>query len=415
MCFPMSNKTIYLILICILMPLIAFSQLRFEPDIVNQGINFQDTNVGDVSRVEVTATATPVNDVMQQVTVSVTQGEFFSAAPAQFNLEPEQRGVITVSFQPQRTGNFEGTLRITAGSPMGRVYVYETRLTGSGVDPRRPIIVLDPQEFEVVEITDNHRQETLILNIANNGDADLNWQIQVPNLQWLRVNPLNGNMRPGNSAQVTININEPYPGNGDYQADLVITSNDPDNRTITVSVRVNINLTEFSRQVIILNRGWNMISANRDISEQFYENGRPSMQRILSDVMDNVIIIKDGQGRFAIPRLNFWELQYWNSADGYQVKMAQDDTLIVMGNLIPYNRPLDLRSGWNLISYYPDYELRGVLAFDDLLSRDLLLIAKDGLGNFLIRIFPDRLICRPGQGYMVKVTGNCQFRWAPRQ
>jgi len=404
------------ILTAILLPLAASAQLRFEPAI-DQGINFPDTQVGAEVEVRITAIATPVNDVLQQVNVSIVQGEFFSAAPAQFNLEPEQREVIRITFRPQRAGNFEGALRVTAGSPMGRLFVYEARLTGRGVEAWRPRIIVDPEEFEVVNITADHRRETLELNIANTGDANLNWAIRVPEVQWLRVNPLIGRqIEPGGDASAVLTIDEPYPENGHFRADLVVVSNDPDNAEITVTVRIDVNLPEFAQHYILLRAGWNMISTNHDPGEEFFENGRPSMRLILGDAADNILIIKDGLGRFAIPRLNFWELRDWNTADGYQIKMSRSDTLVVIGRQIPFDRPMDLRAGWNLIAYYPDYRMRGQFAFDDLIRRDLLLIVKDANGRFALpRWWPEFFMCEPGQGYMVKVSENCPFRWAPRQ
>ncbi|MBM3326401.1 MAG: hypothetical protein FJY65_05405 [Calditrichaeota bacterium] len=168
-------------------------------------------------------------------------------------------------------------------------------------------------------------------------------------------------------------------------------------------------------QRIILTRGWNMISLNIEPGEQYLVNGRPSVQRILAGVVDNVLTIKDGLGRFAVPRLNFWELRDWNIADGYQIKTTQVCTLTVIGEPIPFDRPVELRAGWNLVAYYPLIEQRGHIAMNDLLQRNLLLIAKDAQGHFMIRWWWDVFWCRPGQGYQIKVTENCQFRWARQQ
>lgn len=70
-----------------------------------------------------------------------------------------------------------------------------------------------------------------------------------------------------------------------------------------------------SETPIPLRSGWNQIA---------YLLDRPVSTRVaLEGILDDLLIVKDGWGRFAVPRLNFWGLAAMIPGQGYQLKMAQ--------------------------------------------------------------------------------------------
>jgi len=174
-------------------------------------------------------------------------------------------------------------------------------------------------------------------------------------------------------------------------------------------------IPEITTQTIELNRGWNIISTNRVFMEDFIDEEGPDMQLIFGDIIEQISHIKDWWGRFCSLEFDYWGIDRWETDQGYMVRTLEETELEVTGALIPWDREIFLRRGWNIISYYPSYESDNLLiALWDLVDRDLLLLAKDGQGRFVNPDFgfmPPR--AHPGQGFMVKVTQNCRFSWWP--
>jgi len=164
---------------------------------------------------------------------------------------------------------------------------------------------------------------------------------------------------------------------------------------------------ELLEQIIRLNRGWNLISSylipnNLNIENIF----NPLVQE------GNLILVKDGNGRFFSPIANFNNIPEWEPQKAYYVKVNRDTSFIIEG-LEFVNPEIQLIQGWNYISY-PDNETRDmdniieeVLA--PLIEEEQLDILKDGRGRFFIPRWNFNNIPRmhPGKGYMIKVIEDC--------
>ena len=57
---------------------------------------------------------------------------------------------------------------------------------------------------------------------------------------WLSVSPTSGSVQPGNSATITVTIDTTGLAEGDYSAEIVIASNDPDENPLTVPVTLHV-------------------------------------------------------------------------------------------------------------------------------------------------------------------------------
>ena len=74
---------------------------------------------------------------------------------------------------------------------------------------------------------------------------DYNWNVRAklvgePISQWLSVTPTSGTVAPNDMDEITVTANSADLEEGTYTADIVITSNDPDNPTVIVSVTLNV-------------------------------------------------------------------------------------------------------------------------------------------------------------------------------
>ena len=164
-------------------------------------------------------------------------------------------------------------------------------------------------------------------------------------------------------------------------------------------------------QIIRLVEGWSMISGNRDLSDEYMGRYGPLMRLVFDDIVDQVFIIKDGRGRFSVPEFNYWGVDIWNSAEGYIINVYEDTELELHGDLIPFDRPIELRAGWNMIAYYPGYMLMIFEAMDYLTDRDLLILAKNGRGEFFSPVwnYGGEWQVRQGEGLQVYVSDDCQL------
>ncbi|MFN3820881.1 MAG: FlgD immunoglobulin-like domain containing protein, partial [bacterium] len=181
-----------------------------------------------------------------------------------------------------------------------------------------------------------------------------------------------------------------------------------------------LSLAGFSMRELTVNfvSGWNMISINVVPEPQFWaRNEGPDVVRMLrqlardpNDLQNthHVIIFKDERGRFYSPRFGFNNIPYWNLTEGYQVKVDEALSTTWDGAPIAADADVPISTGWNLIAYFPDYQLTCRAPEFRAISpiRDYVIIAKDARGNFAApRLnFSNMPPWTQGQGYQIKVS-----------
>ncbi len=173
--------------------------------------------------------------------------------------------------------------------------------------------------------------------------------------------------------------------------------------------------------------GWNMISINVVPGQEFWdedEDRGPDIilmteQLRIDEDNHHIALMKNGLGQFYSPAWGFCNIPYWNLADGYLVNMDEDIETVWPGEPIPADEDIPLMNGWNMIAYFPTYEL-------DVSAPDFYGISpivehvdlmKDGLGHFLSTAFNfsnmDPL--RETQGYQIKVDDDIVLNYPEPQ
>ena len=164
-----------------------------------------------------------------------------------------------------------------------------------------------------------------------------------------------------------------------------------------------------SNQIISLASGWSSFSSY--ISPEV-----SSMDIVLSEVYENLIIAKDYLGQAYLPDWNFNAIGDLNHHQGYQIKLAQEDTLNIEGTYVsPEENPNNLPSGWFMMGYL---RLEGVpmdLLLADLVEEQYILIVKDYLGQAYLPDWNFNAIgdAQPGCGYQIKTTQECTLEYLP--
>jgi|GEM_PF-2164936 len=172
--------------------------------------------------------------------------------------------------------------------------------------------------------------------------------------------------------------------------------------------------------------GWNLISLNVFPAEEFYaddEDRGPDVIRMTEQLQGeeehHIVLMKNEAGQFYLPSFDFNSIPYWNLTEGYQVKVDEDIETSWSGEQIPADADVPLEEGWNLIAYYPTYELDASAPDYYVLSpiMDNVLLAKDIEGNFMLpeHNFSNMRPWRESQGYQVKVDDDVTLNYPEEQ
>jgi len=150
-----------------------------------------------------------------------------------------------------------------------------------------------------------------------------------------------------------------------------------------------------------LHEGWNLVSWRVDHESDYILDALASIDGCL----DLVLGFEQGALTFD-PNLpifsTLWEVDHLS---GYWIKVSCDITLEISGAPISASTPIEVYTGWNLVSYLPDYGMGIETGFSSLDGNLIVAIGEDGVyvpddvGSTLL----DLETCK---GYWVKVGAN---------
>ncbi len=153
-------------------------------------------------------------------------------------------------------------------------------------------------------------------------------------------------------------------------------------------------------QIIILPASWSIFSTYIQPSQQ-------GIADVVSPVLPNLLIVKNWDGQPYWPQYGVNLIGDIVPGQGYQVKMATADTLVIEGIIIgPDTLPIIIQVNWSIIGY-----LRTTPApVEEMLSgiAGSVIIVKDGNGQSYWPQYGVNLIgyMQPGQGYQIKMTAE---------
>ncbi|MBI9039675.1 MAG: hypothetical protein JEY97_16210 [Bacteroidales bacterium] len=161
--------------------------------------------------------------------------------------------------------------------------------------------------------------------------------------------------------------------------------------------------SESNEQQIELSEGYSFIS-----SRIMAEN--PDMQDILQNNLANLEFVRNSAGLMLRKIGPIWvnSIGDWVNTEGYLFKMSTADNLIITGDVIDPQTPLELSTGYQIIGYLPDEALNTVDIFQDIL--DNLEFVRNTAGLMLRKIGPNWVnsigLMQPGEGYLVKMNAD---------
>jgi len=184
------------------------------------------------------------------------------------------------------------------------------------------------------------------------------------------------------------------------------------------------------QNVLALRQGWNLVSFNFTPMQEYWRGPfGPDLRLLFRQFRDDqndpntskIVLIKDERGRFyAIRGYDFLMIPYWNLTEGYQILTSEACEGDWAGQQIAPDADIPLTAGWNIIAYYPTYQLSASRAsYFYVLSPiiDHVLIAKDDEGHFMVPAsnFSNMNPWREGKGYQVKVDADVTLNYPAQQ
>ena len=156
-------------------------------------------------------------------------------------------------------------------------------------------------------------------------------------------------------------------------------------------------------QQIELIQGYSFIS-----SRIMAEN--PDMLNILMDNLVNLDFVRNTAGAMLRKIGPNWvnSIGDWVNTEGYIIRMNDADELIITGETIDPQTPIELHYGYQLIGYLPEEAFNTEEVFQNVL--DNLEFVRNTAGQILMKIGPNWVNgigdMQPGEGYLVKMYSD---------
>lgn len=153
-------------------------------------------------------------------------------------------------------------------------------------------------------------------------------------------------------------------------------------------------------QYIDLPNGWSFFSTYIDPFEA-------NIDSILSDIVADVIICKDGTGGTYWPQYGVNLIGDILIGDGYQIKMNTAQTLVIEGLAVqPQSTPVVVPQGWSFLGYLGQTPASIVTMLSPIVSE--VIIVKNGTGGTYWPLYGVNLIgnMNPGEGYQIKMNSQ---------
>ena len=195
-----------------------------------------------------------------------------------------------------------------------------------------------------------------------------------------------------------------YSEPGTYSVRLTITAGTPDS-TNTFVKEDYITIFAGNTQQIDLNTGYQFISSNRS-------SENPNMLEVLGNNLNsNLDFVRNSQGQMLQKIGENWVngIGDWINTEGYLFKMNNEDVLIIEGETVNSQTPIELNTGYQFVSYLPNETLDALEAFAGILNDDLNFI-RNSAGYVLQKIGPNWVNgigdCNPGEGFLIRMNGE---------
>jgi len=181
---------------------------------------------------------------------------------------------------------------------------------------------------------------------------------------------------------------------------LIAFVQDNFNKKIYQSSKAEINPNQ--NITINLTEGYQFISSNIDMPDK-------EMSSVMADILnDNLDFVRNSLGQTLRKIGPNWVngIGNWIVEEGYLVKMFADDSFSIEGLIVDPSTPISVEAGFQFVSYFPDFSVDALIAFETILNGNLDFI-RNSQGQTIRKIGPNWVNgignCSPGEGYLIKM------------
>jgi len=196
--------------------------------------------------------------------------------------------------------------------------------------PAQPDIAVNPTELTLT--VDAGETATAQVTITNEGITGLGYTVETTS-NWLTIFPVSGIVNPNQSQVLTVTADAENLSEGTHTGAIIITSNDPDEGEVEISITFMVGPSEITINTTHL-ANWNMVGLPVDT-----ENAEP--QQVYPQSINNTLYSFTESG-YSLETTLTPGLGYW-----LRFNEVGEDTLI--GREIE-SIAIALREGWNMIS-----------------------------------------------------------------
>ncbi len=139
-----------------------------------------------------------------------------------------------------------------------------------------------------------------------------------------------------------------------------------------------------------------------------------ALNLMLSGILPQVEIMKDGNGDIYWPAFNFNSIGSWKQGKAYQILATQNDTLIVVGSLInPVQLGITLPAGWSMIGYVRNSNMPIIDAMQSIVNELYLIKDEDGLVYWPLYSLDAIETIKTGKGYQILMNSPVTLVYPP--
>lgn len=392
-------------------------QIVYDPEAIDNGAIPIRVSSSQELRIENAGDALLI---VESISIAGEDEAIFSIDVDEFELDPDGVRIITVTATPVNLSEFNADLTIVSNDPdRGEI---EVALSGSGVLPdahyqftsntgaNHTILVtevtVDGEALEIGNGIGVFSPEDLCCGAVIWLDEQAGLVAWGDNEMTEEVDGLQ------EDEQMTFKVWD-YVAEQEYVADPEFIQNERINGDdvfhedgLTI-LTLSVTPEEVIGFTLQMRNGWNLISAPIIPEDD-------DVRAILRDVVEreHLVILKNQNGRFYVPALNFSNLPPWDFRQGYQARLSSADSLLVVGEFADEETPIPLRAGWNMVAYLPEQEIAAPVAFENV--NDIMIIAKDVNGRFYVPAlgFSNMGSLRRGQGYQANLSEESELVWS---
>ena len=163
---------------------------------------------------------------------------------------------------------------------------------------------------------------------------------------------------------------------------------------------------DFAMEPIIKTQTYNLVTGYHFVSSRLITEN-PDMQNILNGILDNLDFVRNSEGYMLRKIGPNWVngIGNWITTEGYLFKMNNADSFEITGEEIYESTPIELSTGYQIISYLSPNPLDCEQVFSDILNN--LGFVRNTAGNMLRKIGPNWINnigdMQPDEGYLVKM------------